>query len=187
VQRLFDAGGMGSGKMSSAFVAHGNWRQDCIAWLTPARAGALPKCAELDARIHALCNAVGRQMEAQRHMKLTGRHDTQLAVFPGDGSAFKRHSGAPLRARAAMRFVFAQLSAKARTPRAPAARPRAPTARPRRPPLRHTPRHRASVRHISHSRCPCVCPSARASSTDENAKRKRQTQTRKTSWGPAAS
>jgi hypothetical protein len=107
VQRLFDAGGMGSGKMSSAFVAHGNWRQDCIAWLTPARAGALPMCAELDAKIHALCNAVGRTMEAQRHMKLTGRHDTQLAVFPGDGSAFKRHSGAraPPSARAAMRFA----------------------------------------------------------------------------------
>ena len=93
VLQLHAGGGMVQGRMSMAGAAHQNWRQDYIAWLTPARCDALPSLAALDAKLQALSEALNAELVARQHMRLGGRHDCQLSLYPGSGAGgFKRHA-----------------------------------------------------------------------------------------------
>ncbi len=88
---LHASGGMVAGRMSMTGAAHDSWRQDCIAWLTPARAGSLPAVAALDAKLQALSEALNAELVSRQHMRLSGRHDCQLSLFQHSGG-FKRHA-----------------------------------------------------------------------------------------------
>ena len=84
---------MVQGRMSMAGAAHQSWRQDYIAWLTPSRSDALPALAVLDAALQALSEALNAELVARRHMRLGGRHDCQLSLYPGNGAGgFKQHA-----------------------------------------------------------------------------------------------
>ena len=93
VLQLHASGGMVAGRMSMAGAAHQNWRQDHIAWLTPARCEALPALAALDAKLQALSEVLNAELVARQHMRLSGRHDCQLSLYSGNGAGgFKRHA-----------------------------------------------------------------------------------------------
>jgi len=80
-----------AGRMSSEVLDHAAWRNDSIAWLAGGRKESAPNACELDAAVNTICAAVGRALKQRDEMILTSRHDTQMAVFPGGGSCFKRH------------------------------------------------------------------------------------------------
>lgn len=78
--------------MATPSVAHEAWRQDGTAWLTSAAKRSLPRLAALDARLEALGVALGAVLREQQQMRLSGRHDMQLALFRGGGACFKAHA-----------------------------------------------------------------------------------------------